>query len=248
MMRLNKFLAEVGVASRRQADRMIADGRISVNGVSVTTLGLQIDPARDRVLVDGKPLQPLHRTEYLILNKPVGYLCTVHDPFGRPTVMDFIPNLGTRVYPVGRLDLDTSGLLFFTNDGVLSLALTHPRHWVEKVYQAKVRGAPTREKLQMLSRGIDLEDGRTAPAKIEIESQANGNAIIRLVLREGRKRQVRRMLSAIDHPVLELKRLAMGPLWLGDLEPGKIRRPTERELHELMALKAKLSPKAAEES
>lgn len=239
-MRLNKFLAEAGVASRRQADRMIISGRIDVNGMRATALGLQIDPVRDRIEVDGKLLRPVRQMEYLILNKPVGYLSTVHDPFGRPTVMDLLPDLGTRVYPVGRLDLDTSGLLFFTNDGALALTLTHPRHWVEKVYLARVRGALHRETIDHLCRGVELEDGPTAPAKVEIENQTHEIAVVRLTIREGRKRQVRRMLAALGHPVLELRRLAMGPLWLGDLAPGKIRRPTEKELHELMALKAKL--------
>jgi pseudouridine synthase len=233
------LLAEAGLASRRQADIIIAAGRVSVNGNVSTTMGLQIDPEKDEVIVDGQrvELQPI--LEYWIMNKPVGYLTTVRDPFGRPTVMDLLPNLKTRVYPVGRLDLDTSGLLFFTNDGDLALALTHPRHLVEKVYRAEVKGIPTREKLQMLEDGIELQDGMTAPAKAEIEGTENGNAIIRLTIREGRKRQVRRMLGTIGYPVINLHRLAVGPLRLGAVKPGEIRRPTEMELTELLKLKNK---------
>lgn len=239
-MRINKFLADAGLASRRQADVMIATGRVSVNGMVVTSMGLQIDPEKDEVKVDGEPITLQPGLEYWIMNKPIGYLTTVHDPFGRPTVMDLLPSLKTRVYPVGRLDLDTSGLLFFTNDGDLALALTHPRHLVEKVYCAKVKGIPTQEKLRALEAGIQLLDGKTAPAKIKIEAEESGNAIIRLTIREGRKRQIRRMLGTSGYPVITLHRLAVGPLWLGTVKSGEIRRPTEAELNELLKLKEKL--------
>jgi pseudouridine synthase len=236
-VRINKFLAEAGLASRRQADTLIAAGRVSVNGTRITSMGLQVNPETDEVRVDGEPVALQPKLEYWIMNKPAGYLTTVRDPFGRPTVMDLLPHQKTRVYPVGRLDLDTSGLLFFTNDGDLALALTHPRHFVEKVYRAKVRGTPANETLHALETGIRLQDGITSPAKVEIEGVENGNAIIRLTIHEGRKRQVRRMLGTCGYPVITLHRLAVGPLWLGDVKSGEIRRPTPEELNQLLKLK-----------
>jgi len=234
---LNKFLADAGISSRRQADRIIAAGRVRVNGAVITEMGYMVDPEKDQVTVDGQALILPEKFEYWIMHKPAGYLTSVGDPFGRPTVMDLLPSMQARIYPVGRLDLDTSGLLFFTNDGELALALTHPRHWVEKVYQAKVKGIPSQGTLKRLAEGVDLEDGRTAPAKVEIEAAENGYAIVRLTIREGRKRQVRRMLRTVGHPVVALHRLAVGPLWLGPLAPGKIRRPTPEELDALLQLK-----------
>lgn len=241
MERLNKFLAQAGVASRRQADLIIQAGRVRVNGTVVSEMGIQINPQGDLVEVDGQPVKNRAEYEYLILHKPPGYLSTVRDPFQRPTVIDLLPKTESRLYPVGRLDLDTSGLLFFTNDGDLTLALTHPRHLVEKVYQAKVSGMPTDSELEELTQGILLDDGLTAPAKIALDRVENGNAIIRITLREGRKRQVKRMMRAIGHPVLSLHRKAMGPLTLGELKPGECRRPTEAELNELLQLKEKMS-------
>ena len=240
MERLNKFLAGAGIASRRQADRLITAGRVQVNGAVVREMGRQIDPAADRVAVDGRPVARAPEFEYLILHKPPGYLTTVSDPFNRPTVMELIPHTMTRVYPVGRLDLDTSGLLFFTNDGELALALTHPRHLIEKEYRAKVAGIPAEAALESLRRGIRLEDGPTAPAKIAIERVENGNAMVRIILREGRNRQVKRMLQAVGHPVVALQRLRMGPLLLGELGPGQCRRPTPAELAQLLELKESL--------
>ena len=240
MERLNKYLARAGVASRRQADLLIQMGRVKVNGATIVEMGIQINPQKDLVEVDGNPIKGSCKYEYLILHKPPGYLSTVRDPFQRPTVIDLLPKTETRLYPVGRLDLDTTGLLFFTNDGDLALALTHPRHLVEKVYQAKVYGIPTASDLEKLAHGIMLEDGPTAPAKIALDRVENGNATIILTIREGRKRQVKRMMQAIGHPVQTLHREAMGPLTLGPLKPGAYRRPTEIELNELLKLKEKI--------
>lgn len=239
MERLNKYLARAGVASRRQADLLIQMGKVKVNGATVSEMGIQINPRTDLVEVDGKPIKS-GKYEYLILHKPPGYLSTVRDPFQRPTVIDLLPKTETRLYPVGRLDLDTTGLLFFTNDGDLALALTHPRHLVEKVYRAKVTGIPASSDLEKLARGIMLEDGPTAPAKIALDEVGNGNATIILTIREGRKRQVKRMMQAIGHPIQALHREAMGPLTLGTLKPGAYRRPTELELYELLKLKEKI--------
>ena len=238
MERLNKFLAGAGIASRRQADQFILNGRVKVNGQVVQELGSKIEPETDRVEVDGREVVSQPEFVYLILHKPPGYLTTVTDPFNRPTVMDLLPANLTRLYPVGRLDLDASGLLFFTNDGEMALALTHPRHLVEKVYLVEVTGVPDQAKLDILATGIELEDGMTAPAKIAIEQTKDGNTIVRIILREGRKRQVKRMLAAVGHPVIALHRLQMGPLRLENtLKPGQCRKPTPVELAELLKLK-----------
>ncbi len=239
MERLNKFLAGTGLGSRRKADQWIAAGRVKVNGAIIRELGVQINPAIDRVELDHQVVGAKPALEYLILHKPPGYLTTVTDPFGRPTVMDLLPPHSKHLYPVGRLDLDTSGLLFFTNDGEMALALTHPRHLVEKVYQAVVKGIPSETKLRQLAEGIKLDDGMTAPAKVTVERIENGNAIVIIILREGRKRQVKRMLQAIGHPVTALQRRQMGPLILEEkLHPGQSRRPTSREMEALNQLKA----------
>ncbi|HBF38884.1 MAG TPA: pseudouridine synthase [Firmicutes bacterium] len=243
-MRLNKFLAEAGIASRRQADRFIQEGRILVNDLVVKEMGVQIDPQTDQIMVDGHLVVLPGQWEYLILNKPPGFLTTVHDPFGRPTVMNLLPPANTRLYPVGRLDLDTSGLLFFTNDGEMALALTHPRHLVEKTYRVQVSGMPDEQKLQNLASGILLEDGLTAPAKVALEGAENGNAMIKIIIREGRKRQIKRMMSSIGHPVMSLERMAVGPLKLGTLKLGEYRRPTEAELADLMKLKLQVQENA----
>lgn len=194
------------------------------------------------VAVDGKPVR--RQTEFLniILYKPSGFITTVSDPFHRPTVMDLLPEdfRKQRIYPVGRLDLDTTGLLFFTNDGDLALALTHPRHLVKKVYLARVRGVPSPAVLKKLAEGIELEDGPTLPAMIRLESVDNGNAIIRIEIREGRNRQVKRMMSAVGHPVISLQRLAMGPLELKGLKPGEYRQADPEELKKLERLKKRL--------
>lgn len=240
MERLNKFLAHCGVASRRQAEQLILQGRVRRNGEVIRELGVQIDPTKDRIELDGKPLRSSSEWVYIILHKPPGYLTTVRDPFNRPTVMDLLPKTEARLYPVGRLDLDTSGLLFLTNDGDMALALTHPRHLVEKIYRVKVAGNPEPKLLEKLEQGIVLEDGPTAPARVAIENVEKGYAMVRVVLREGRKRQIKRMFKAIGHPVLELQRLAMGPLQLGDLPVGKFRVPTAAELNALQRLKAGL--------
>jgi pseudouridine synthase len=205
-------------------------------------MGQKIDPAMDVVAIDGNPIQAKQDFLYVILHKPPGYLTTVSDPFNRPTVMDLLPESyrRQRIYPVGRLDLDTTGLLFFTNDGDLALALTHPRHLVEKVYLAKIMGIPDRVDIKKLVEGIRLDDGLTMPAKVRLESLENGNAIIRIGIREGRNRQVKRMMLAIGHPVIHLQRLAMGPLELEGLKPGQFRKATPQELQELFRIKEKL--------
>lgn len=232
--RLARFLAHAGVASRRHAETLIAAGRVQVNGVTVTTQGVQIDPAHDVVSVDGRVVTPTTAHVYLLLHKPKGYVITAFDPQGRPTVLDLLPEelRRMRVYPVGRLDIETSGLLLLTNDGTFALHVTHPRYALEKHYQALVQGRPGEKALEALRRGVTIieDDGRahqTAPAKVRLLRPAGANSWLALTVHEGRKRQVRRMLAAVGYPVLELVRVGIGPLALGNIPAG-----TWRYLHE----------------
>jgi 23S rRNA pseudouridine2605 synthase len=226
-MRLAKYLAHAGVASRRSAESLVADGRVSIGGEVVT------DPARDvgensDVAVDGRPVEREPR-EVHALNKPAGVVSTARDTHGRPTVVELVRSR-RRLYPVGRLDADSTGLILLTNDGELAERLTHPRHGVEKVYRARV--APARlppRALKALREGVELEDGRTAPARLRQPSPG----MLEIALREGRKRQVRRMVEAVGHRVLELERVAFGPLGLRGLEPGQSRRLKDAEVERL---------------
>jgi 23S rRNA pseudouridine2605 synthase len=226
-MRLAKFLAHAGVASRRAAEGIIGEGRVSVAGEVVT------DPARDvdessGVAVDGKPVAP-EPLEVHMLNKPPGVVSTAHDTHGRPTVVDLVRS-GRRLYPVGRLDADTSGLILLTNDGELAEHLTHPRYGVERVYRARVRPARVPERaLRELRDGVELEDGRTAPARVRRLEPG----LVEITIKEGRKRQVRRMLEAVGHRVIELERVRFGPLALGQLRAGRSRRLPEDEVERL---------------
>src|SRR3954447_8636014 len=226
-MRLGKFLAHAGVASRRAAEEVVRDGRVTVDGEIVT------DPARDvdesnAVEVDGRRVEAEPR-EVHALNKPAGVVSTARDTHGRPTVVELVRSR-RRLYPVGRLDADTTGLILLTNDGELADLLTHPRYGVDKVYRARVE--PPRlspRALDALKRGVELDDGRTAPARV----RQPGRGVVELTIREGRKRQVRRMLEAVGHRVVELERVAFGPLGLRGLEPGKSRRLTKAEVERL---------------
>jgi len=235
--RLAHFLAHAGIASRRHAEELIASGRVRVNGVTITRQGVRIDPEHDTVLVDGKPVQAPPRHVYLLLHKPAGYVTTVRDPQGRPTVLDLLPAelRALRVYPVGRLDIDTSGLLLLTNDGDFALRLTHPRYSTEKHYQAWVQGHPSESALARLSSGITIAEGNgrsytTAPARVQLLRHAGTDALLALTIHEGRKRQVRRMLAVVGHPALELTRVGVGTLELGDLPVGKWRYLTGEEV------------------
>ena len=226
-MRLAKFLAHAGVASRRAAERIVADGRVTVDGEVVT------DPARDvdeahRVEVDGSRVEAEPR-EVHALNKPVGVVSTARDTHGRPTVVGLVRSR-RRLYPVGRLDAETTGLILLTNDGELADRLTHPRYGVKKVYRARVQPArlPPRA-LRALTEGVELDDGRTAPAR----ARQPATGVVELTIREGKKRQVRRMIEAVGHRVVELERVAFGPLGLGGLEPGESRRLTKAEVDRL---------------
>jgi 23S rRNA pseudouridine2605 synthase len=240
--RLARFLAHAGVASRRHAEDLIAAGRVQVNGVTIREQGTRINPERDVVLVDDKVIQASSQQVSILLHKPVGYLSTVSDPHGRPTVLDLLPaNLRKlRVYPVGRLDSDTSGLLLLTNDGNFALHLTHPRYALEKHYEALVRGRPGNPLLRALRQGVVIteDDGRrykTAPARVSVLRHEGDSTRLALTIHEGRKRQIRRMLAAIGLTVLELKRVGIGTLTLGSLPPGKWRYLSAEEITALRA-------------
>ena len=232
-MRLAKYLAHAGIASRRAAERIVAAGRVVVDGSVVT------DPARDvddehSVLVDGRPVHAGgHERLVYALNKPQGVVSTASDPQGRATVVQLVPSR-ERLYPVGRLDADTTGLILLTNDGDLAHRLTHPSFEVPRTYRARVRNPPVKEPaLRALREGVELEDGRTAPARV----RRLGADQLELTIHEGRKRQVRRMCDAVGHPVKSLERVAFGPLRLGALEPGEHRRVTNAELERLRSLR-----------
>lgn len=234
--RLQKVMAQAGIASRRHAEQMILDGRVQVNGEKVVTLGTKVLPA-DRILVDGREINSIRETySYYLLHKPAGYITSAKDPQGRRTVMDLLLKVKQRVYPVGRLDYDTSGLLVLTNDGELAHRLMHPSFGVEKTYQVEVEGTVPPQALLRLERGIELEDGKTTPAQVQVISRKGQGSLQRLeiTIHEGRNRQVRRMFEAIGYPVVTLKRIRFGPLQLeADLNLGKYRSLTDQEVTQL---------------
>lgn len=235
--RLHKRIAASGLCSRRAAEELIREGRVEVNGEVVIEMGVKVSP-EDEVRVDGRPIG-VAKAYTLIMNKPVGYLTTLSDPQGRPTVKKLLPTLGALVKPVGRLDMDTEGLLLFTNDGLLAQRLAHPRFGVEKEYQATVQGIPEEEALDRLRKGVYIEEGgKTAPAKVQRvhEDRRHGTAVLRITIHEGRKRQVRLMFEAIGHPVLALKRIRIGPLVLKNLPAGACRMLGKVELDKLRQL------------
>ena len=242
MIRLQKLLSMAGVASRRAAEELIVEGRVEVNGEVVRTLGTKADPATDEVRVDGRRVRFDVRQRYIVLNKPKGYVTTRKDPEGRKTIMDLLTGVREYVYPVGRLDYDSEGLLLMTSDGDLAARLTHPRHGVERVYEAIVVGAPDDEALEKLRRGIFLDGERTAPAQVRrgtvVGKGRQRTSKLTITLREGRNRQVRKMCAQIGHPVRRLIRTRMGPIGLGDLRPGHWRELTPAEVERLKKMAA----------
>lgn len=229
-MRLQRFLARAGVASRRGSEDLMTAGRVTVNGVVVTQLGAKVDPLTDIVALDGKTVSLEAEPTYVMLNKPAGVITTMDDPQGRPSVAGLVPREPAGLFPVGRLDRDTTGLLFFTTDGDLAHWLMHPRYHVEKIYLASVQGAPDEEALARLRQGVELDDGPTAPARVRAIDIACTQSCVEIAIREGRNRQVRRMFEAIGHTVLSLKRISFGPLHLGDLAVGSYRVLTADEV------------------
>ncbi|MCU1310875.1 MAG: rRNA pseudouridine synthase [Candidatus Angelobacter sp.] len=246
--RLQKIIAAAGIASRRKAEELITGGVVSVNGQIVTELGTKADAEQDHIRVNGKLLKGAQRHTYLMLNKPKGYVTTVSDPEGRPTVMDLVRGAGIRVYPVGRLDYASEGLLLLTNDGDLAHKLTHASSHVPKTYVVKVSGVPTEEKIEELRGGVLIREDnrkpvRTAPAKISMIKQAD-NPWYEITLIEGRNRQIRKMFEAVGHHVEKIRRVRFGPLHL-DVEPGKLRPLNTREVEELRAAAEGRRPKPA---
>jgi 23S rRNA pseudouridine2605 synthase len=235
--RLQKLLAAAGFGSRRACEVLILEGRVSVNGKVVTELGTKADLSSDVIEVDGKPI---HRPRllYVLMNKPPGYVTTVKDPHASRSVMQLLPELPARVFPVGRLDKDTAGVLLFTNDGALANRLMHPSHGVRKTYRAVVGSTPSDAALERLRKGVRLEDGMTAPAEVRVlgQDRKSGRCTLELVLKEGRKRQVRRMLEAVGHPVEELVRTRFGPLSAYRLPKGACRMLSKAEVERLQKI------------
>jgi 23S rRNA pseudouridine2605 synthase len=227
--RLQKILSQAGVASRRASEKLMLEGRVSVNGATITELGTKADPARDDIRVDGRRIKVAERHRYLLLNKPRGYVTTRSDPQKRATVLDLLRGVREYIYPVGRLDYDSEGLLILTNDGDLAARLTHPRHGIARVYEARVLGEPDAHDISRLSKGVTIDGRRTEPAEVV----SLGPSQLRITVREGRNRQVRKMCDAIGHPVAELRRVAIGPIRDPRLRIGEWRELTAQEVERL---------------
>jgi len=229
-VRLAKYLAHAGVASRRHAERLVTGGRVKVDGRVVTDPARDVDE-RNEVQVDAAPVVP-EPLEYHVVNKPAGVVSTAHEPEGRPKVTDMVDS-AARLYPVGRLDVDSTGLVLLTNDGGLANRLMHPRYEVPRTYRARVAGTPSKRALQTLRRGVELEDGRTRPAQVSLIGPPGPESVVEITIREGRNRIVRRMFESVGHPVRALERVAFGPIRLGRLRPGGVRRLRPAELEAL---------------
>ncbi|MDD4504002.1 MAG: pseudouridine synthase [Clostridiaceae bacterium] len=228
--RLQKVMSEFGVASRRKCEEMIAAGKVKVNGRFITEQGCKVDIEKDIIEVDGKILKSLDDKLYIILNKPVGCITSVKDQFGRPTVLDLLNGISIRVFPIGRLDYDTEGLILLTNDGDLTYKITHPKHNIDKTYRALVRGEVNQKDVMNFVIGIEIEDYVTAPAKLEIVKYSKGKSIIDITIHEGKNRQVRKMCSAMGHEVIRLKRIRIGEIGLGNLKIGEWRYLSNSEI------------------
>lgn len=231
-VRLQKFMADCGVASRRKSEELIEAGKVKVNG-HTARIGDKIDPKKDLVTVGGKKINKVDKLYYIMLNKPRGYLTTVSDEFGRKTVMDLV-DIKARVYPVGRLDKDSEGLLLLTNDGAFANLLTHPKHSFAKVYRVTVRPAVSDEILDELRNGIEIDGRKTAPCDVSVITEEEGRVVLEFILREGRNRQIRKMCDAVGLEVARLKRVAIGPVKLGMLQTGKSRQLTDNEIKKLI--------------
>jgi 23S rRNA pseudouridine2605 synthase len=243
MERLQKIMAQAGVASRRKCEELILEGKVQVNGETVTELGTKADPAQDIITVSGKPIKN-EKKVYIMLNKPKGVITSASDPEGRKIVSDYLKGIKERVYPIGRLDYDTEGLLLLTNDGEFANLLSHPKYHVPKTYLATVKGVPHGTELDKLRQGIMLEDGMTSPAEVEYKDvdPDNKQSVISITIHEGRNRQVRRMFEAISHPVTRLKRISYGDLLLQNLKRGLYRHLTADEINQLMQMAKAAKP------
>jgi len=242
-VRLQKYLAMAGIASRRKAEEYIAAGRVKVEGKINTAMGQQIIPGKQTILFDNKEVKTKEQLIYILLNKPKGYVTTLSDPQGRPIVTSLLHGIKERVFPVGRLDLDTTGALLLTNDGELAQSILHPKYEVHKTYEAQVKGQPSPAAIRSLEKGIILENKKTAPAKLRIKQKNKRNTIIILTIHEGRKRQVKKMFQAVGHPVQSLKRLAYGQLGLDKLQEGKFKILHQKDIKNIFSKKKTLQTK-----
>ena len=231
-MRINKYIAQAGIASRRKADELIANGNVKVNGAVMKEPGFDVKDG-DQILVNGRQIQAPGKKEYVLLNKPTGVVTTVSDEKDRTTVMDFVQDIDARLFPVGRLDYNTSGALILTNDGELAYKLTHPKHEVYKTYRALVAGVLSGEKAARLRKGVDIGGFITSRAKVRIIKEQAHSTLVEISIREGKNRQVRKMFAAVGNPVQELTRTAIGDIRLGHLRPGHYRKLTAEEIRYL---------------
>lgn len=236
LVRLQKIISNAGIASRRKAERFILEGRVSVNRVTIRELGAKANPLTDNIEVDGKKIKRLSQKVYILLNKPRGCVTTVRDDRGRPTVIDVLKGIKTNVYPVGRLDFNTEGILLLTNDGDFAHLLAHPRHKISKVYVVKVKGIPTEKELEKISSNIVIDKKKIAPSGVSLERITGKNSWLKITLQEGQKRQVRKMCEFIRHPVIKLKRIKYAFLELKGLKPGEYRGLTDNEVKKLMKM------------
>ena len=237
IVRLQKYIAMCGVASRRKAEELIEEGRVSVNGSKVTEQGVKIEIGADKVSVDGKPIKSKNKNYYIMLNKPVGYVSTANDQFDRPTVVDLVKKdlADVRIFPVGRLDYETEGLLLLTNDGNFTYKVTHPKFHMEKTYIATVKGGMTISGMNKLRNGVYIDDNfKTSPAKAEILDAYDGHTFVKITIHEGKNRQVRKMFEAIGNTVVGLQRTSIGTVELGNLPLGRWRHLTSHEVNYLM--------------
>jgi 23S rRNA pseudouridine2605 synthase len=232
-MRLNKYIAVAGVCGRRKADELTINGNVKINGVVVTTPGTDVAEG-DTVEVNGRVVKPAKNTVYLLLNKPKGYITTVHDERGRPTVMELVSGIDARLFPVGRLDADTTGLLIMTNDGAFAQAVAHPKREVYKTYRARVEGTLSQERLAKLRHGVEVDGRVTAPAEVTLVRQSSAGAVVDIRIHEGRNRQVRKMFAAVGNKVLDLQRTAVGDIRIGGLKPGHWRKLSKAEIDRLV--------------
>lgn len=233
IVRLQKYLADAGICSRRKAETLILEGKVTVNNTIITELGTKVDTQKDSVCYDGIKVSIKDKNVYIILNKPIEYITTVKDQFGRLTVMDLIKDIEYRLVPVGRLDYDTSGLLIMTNDGDLVYKITHPKHNINKVYIAQIKGIPTQQEISDFEKGLFIDDYKTSDAKFEILKTENNHATVKITIHEGKNRQVRKMCDKIGHPVISLTRVAIGDIELGQLAVGEYRYLTDDEINYL---------------
>ena len=232
-VRLQKYLAQCGICSRRKGEEYIQQGLVAVDGVTISEMGVTVTPGISKVTFKGTPVTTKETPVYYLLNKPKGYVTTLKDPQGRPIVTSLIKENTARLFPVGRLDLDTEGALILTNDGALAQKIQHPSHTTDKTYEALVQGKPSNEALRLLEKGIPLEGKMTSPAKINRLSSKGRNTLVQIVIHEGRKRQVKKMFSYIKHPVIELKRTAYGKLRLGKLAIGNYRLLSSSDINRI---------------